>query len=246
MTARVDNRPPVTLGTLGALLPRPQGHGSPLLSPRTIMQPPPPRSAVQPQAIPAMPPDTRSGVVYERDGFELFYGLNGDQKEHNTADRAAPKEKPRRDGYEKFYGIRSSDRRPAAPASGRGASTDLGAPAAAGGYLAADAQKPVRSGAQVAAPVQGGGYKFKVCPPKPRMAQKENVEVPSFSMATPVPSFAPPIVSKPGGPQVFSVGTPMPPPPAADGVGSPAKASPTKVAASPCRAPLSPCNGWAM
>lgn len=122
LTAR-DPQRPVTLGQLGAMLPRPaqQVASTPRtarLSPQTTFRETTPVSA-----------DVRSGVVYERDGFELFYEIEGSEDKHKMK---APREK--RDAYDKFYGIRSSDRRPP-PASARlptrAATSDEGASAVA-------------------------------------------------------------------------------------------------------------------
>lgn len=108
-TARGDNRP-LTLGTFGAMLQRP-GQGqqankpssgfSQMLSPR-----------LETRVVPD--PDMRSGVVYERDGFECFYGVGGGDDMSLTTPVAEKQTEQRhkRDGFDKFYGIRSSDRRP--------------------------------------------------------------------------------------------------------------------------------------
>lgn len=92
---------PVTLVSVGSMLPRPQ-NGPAKRNSRLPDQLPvgSPRQAQTVRLQSA--PDTRSGVVYEYDGYEVFYGLGSGGP--GVATKPA-----KRDGYEKFYGIRSND-----------------------------------------------------------------------------------------------------------------------------------------
>lgn len=197
-TARCDISRPVTLGNIGSLLQRPpqgQPQSSPRLSPREVR----PQQCLPIGASPRLParrvqgePDTRSGVVYERDGFELFYGVGG-----GAEDETAPRARAKPDGFDKFYGIRSHDKQPA----GRESSQALSSSQA--GYpnqlRAPEASSSLCLTTSACLPP-------KVLPPGPN--------VPTFSVSTPVPSYIPPVdAAVPKGVDVFSVATPMPPPP---------------------------------
>merc|ERR1719401_918885 len=93
----------LTLGQLGSLLPRPEHKPSSC-------------AGLQSQVVVScqQTPDTQSGVVYECDGYEVFYG-HGDYMVRPTVTTGQLKEK--RDAFDKFYGIRSSDRCTSSPQS---------------------------------------------------------------------------------------------------------------------------------
>lgn len=199
--------------------------GSPRLSPRTVQAPP--------------PPDTRSGVVYERDGFELFYGLGGEAAGAGvSAQGSAPAARPAKqklDGYDKFYGIRSHDKlSSSARASDSGdrlsASARVAVNAAAGPQGAEGRHAQVPSWQQVNAKAgypgaraennlasSGSSRNFRGAPPPKINAPPIGAAadyVPTFSVSTPVPSYVPPIECEvPSGVDVFSVATPSVPPP---------------------------------
>jgi len=205
---------PVTLSNIGAAIPRPRQQLSATGAPR-------PQGATQP-AGDVTARDTSSGIVYECDGFELFYGV----KAGHDQPIAACKVKP--DGYDKFYGIRSADkqlvprRAPAEPAAAVRATEA--------------AREPVQSQPQIR--VQAGyptnravpGVPFRpamdraAAPQTPRIGAPPPVtggasrlplphHVPTYSVSTPVPSFAPPAQPLPPGVDAFSVATPGVPPP---------------------------------
>lgn len=197
---------PVTLGNLGSMLPRPQAApiGSPVLPERPMLQPPLSRSSTA--------PDTRSGVVYERDGFEVFYGLtNGGEGE------PAQWPKAKADGYDKFYGIRSNDKIGATGKEGRVATEGQAAPEHQGKQRAGaiggcqSASKLVVSAAEVGRVSRSPKV---VAPSAQAQVAQLPSEVPTYSVSTPAAPYVPPIVTNvPSGVHVYSVATPMPPPP---------------------------------
>lgn len=132
-------------------------------------------------------PDRRSGVIYERDGFEVFYGLGASEGDPMPSVKAKP------DGYDKFYGIRSHDRH--AEEGGVGAVGEL-------------STGRVTKKSQVEQPAPS--LQCQVQGPSEPAADP----VPTFSVATPAAPHGPPMISTvPQGVRVFSVATPMPPPP---------------------------------
>lgn len=232
---------PVTLSNLRAAVPR-AGDGAPLkgsatsapgggLGPGGPRGPPP--TALRLAQRPA--PETRGGVVYERDGFEIFYGLAGASEEAEVGgprvvlgDGAERPVRPKLDGYEKFYGIRSRDKLSA------GARVSASAAAAGDGHAATGptAQDRLLASAHPALappPVQaptsrdfgGAGGGAGSCPAArsvPRIAapsggaadtEAPSHGVPTFAMATPAPPMEP---AMPSGVDIFSVATPRVPP----------------------------------
>jgi len=216
-TARADNRPAVTLGNIGSLLQRPQGQpqGSPRPSPREVRPQQSPLMATSPRLATCGAqgePDTRSGVVYERDGFEVFYGLGGGVESELTT-----RAKPKLDGFDKFYGIRSHDKQPTTRET-------LAATEQAGGH-ASDAQGASIQSRELSGGTAGyptpvvalqelGSVNLTTGARSPPRVAPPGPNVPTFSVSTPVPSYVPPVDSAvPNGVDVFSVATPMAPPP---------------------------------
>lgn len=196
--------PPLTLGSLGAMLPRPAPAqaGSPRVVARGAAEraepPLPAATGKSERASAAVAADARSsnGVVYERDGFEMFYGLSTGE-----GDTASPA-KTKADGYDKFYGIRQKD---------RCAKDHLRASAPSLPGMCDPGQPPGQ--------VLEGTQTMLSCRPairRPELSacEEDMKEVQTFSVATPAaPSMPPMISSVPNGVDVFSLATPMPPPP---------------------------------
>jgi len=154
--------------------------------------------------------DTRSGVVYERDGFEVFYGLGGGgEKEVST------RSKVKLDGFDKFYGIRTQDKHPAAKENSSAVEPMLGGAQEAQGQCpnlsSSEGGRPNQWVAHWVLPPSGtsevGAYPPpKVAPPRP--------QVTTYSVSTPVSSYVPPVdATELKGVDVFSVATPLAPPP---------------------------------
>jgi len=162
--------------------------------------------------------DTRGGVVKERDGYEVFFGVTEGQAKTKVPDR---------DGFDIFYGIKNDER--GTPDTSTAKDDDaqlrarisqvalprrerrLTAPPQVGGHASkhsADARSP-RSAATAAV------AKAKPSAPKSKRVSQPVVpeSVPTFSLATPAPSFAPNLVASshdepPSNVQLYSMATP--------------------------------------
>jgi len=251
-TARGEDsgRPVLTLSQIGAMLPRPgqtvkpvpaglsglsmvsprlsQGAsaGAPMMSPR--MSPRATKTHREVAVPPDTRPDTRSGVVYDYDGLDIWYGLGA--SESRPAEPAAQREK--RDGFDKFYGIRSSGdargertRRSTAPPpqGSEGLPTWSApmpdpdpAPAAPAVRSAASTAQPAPWASPASAPRSSPRPAFRVVPPAAEpVAATAPAKAQTYSMSTPsAPAPFQAMPAMPTGVQTFSVSTPSAPPPA--------------------------------
>jgi len=131
-------------------------------------------------------PDTNSSVVYEQDGFELFYGVEGAGCEEDGVEASS---RVKRDGFDRFYGIKKRDR----PIS-------VNQPSPVDASEAAEQRRLCQSPRAA----------FKVLAPKTVEAntQKQMAEAPTYSVATPALPMPSAIDNVPNGVQFFPVYTP--------------------------------------
>lgn len=121
--------------------------------------------------------------MYERDGFEVFYGLSNGEGDVVSPVKAKP------DGYDKFYGIRSQDRQ----AIGTGK---------AGNSVVAEGPQ-----SSVCRPVAIRGPLSQEAEADLREVPTYSVATPAPPYVPPV------ISNVPSGVNVYSLATPLPPPP---------------------------------
>lgn len=204
-TPRSANRAVPTLGNLGAFIPRPAATAP--AQPRQVPQ----EQKQQEQQVPSQCPV--GGVIYERDGFEVFFGLGGCGGSNSGGNKPILGPKEKRDGFDKFFGIRSADKCPSLNSmGGPGASREdsIGCkevpPSAA--KLGGDSAGP---GCRAPATVRKTPA---IVPPIWSTKAKDNEKVQTFSVATPLHPFVPPFLEEAQTcAESYSMQTPMPPPP---------------------------------
>jgi len=181
---------PVRLSDLGAMLPRPQQQLQ-LHRQRIPLQQE--QAAVGHAASDLAQPDTNSSVVYEQDGFELFYGVKGAGGEEEGVEVSSRPTK--RDGFDRFYGIRNRDR----PSSAK-------RPSSASQPTLLDTSEVAEQSRLCQSPRAA----FRVLAPKSAESstQKQFSEAPTYSVATPAVPVSTTVDSVPSGVQFFPVYTP--------------------------------------